>query len=387
MGIYTGIYAGVSDYTSVEPYDLSKNYNYHELGIIAAAESAMNTNAFMKQIGLGELAAVEQSGSDEVFYEAVNIKGIFDAIKKFFQKIIEKIHKIFHTFIAKLSSWFSSSKDFAKRYDKEIVKNWAKVKNDFEFKGYKYTTANKSVENSAAKSYGANMVKGSVGSFLDSPSESTIKPLLDESGTSQVSEFRAHFDELKDKIRGELAESTKPSPSASASYDQKEYTEELFKAFRNGEDSKVDLTKADIEATYGGSISGMISFLKEYDKIKSNVETAEKAFVKTVDELVKKVEKLEDQLLKERTEANAKDKEATVQACSLYQTFWGFIKETQLEMFSAYLTAIKDKCAQAKEIAVKTIGLSKKMTTNESTDMTGESTNYTGSFFESVQLR
>lgn len=382
MGIYTGIYAGVSDYTSVEPYDLSKNYNYHELGIIAAAESAMNTNAFMKQIGLGELAAVEQTGSDEVFYEAVNVKGIFDAIKKFFQKIIEKIHKIFHTFIAKLSSWFSSSKDFAKKYEKEIIKNWAKVSNDFEFKGYKYDIDSTVAGKTASVEDGKDLVKseanGKVGDFLANPSEATLTALTTEAGISDVAKFREGFESYKDKKRGEMIEASGP-------LDQKEFTDELFKVYRSGEDSKIDMNKKAIEEAYGGSISNMMTFLKNFDKLKTDAESREKGFVKTVDELIKKMEKLENDLLKTRDDSNSASREKIVQASSLYQSVWGFIKETQLQVFSAYLTALKDNCAQAKEIAVKTIGLSKKMTANESTDMAGE---YTGSsFLESVQLR
>ena len=127
MGLYTnrafGAYTPSSVYTDVEPFK-GEHFNYHELGIIAATESAANRDAFMKAIALNELASVEQYGTDQVFYESVNIKGVFDRIKAFFKKIIEKIHKIFHTFIAKLGSWFQSSKDFAKKYEKDIIKNW-----------------------------------------------------------------------------------------------------------------------------------------------------------------------------------------------------------------------------------------------------------------------
>ena len=139
MGIYTN-FSGYSssDYTSVEPFK-GDHFNYHELGIIAAAESAANQNAFMKAIALQELASMEQYGNTDVLYESVNIKGIFEKIKAFFKKIIEKIHKIFHTFVANMQSWFGNNKSFAQKYEKEVIKNWSKVSNDWEFKGYKFT--------------------------------------------------------------------------------------------------------------------------------------------------------------------------------------------------------------------------------------------------------
>jgi len=68
MGIYTNhAFSGYSssDYTSVEPFK-GDHFNYHELGIIAAAESAANQNAFMKAIALQELASMEQYGNTDV---------------------------------------------------------------------------------------------------------------------------------------------------------------------------------------------------------------------------------------------------------------------------------------------------------------------------------
>ena len=126
MGIYTNFSNNrimPSHYTEVEPF-VGEHFNYHSLGIIAASEIAANHNSFMKSIALSELAALEQTGSTDVFYEAVNISGILEKIKMFFKKIIEKIHKIFHTFIAKMSAWFGKTKDFARTYGKEIIKKW-----------------------------------------------------------------------------------------------------------------------------------------------------------------------------------------------------------------------------------------------------------------------
>ena len=114
MGIYTnfsGGYRASSNYTDVQPF-VGESFNYHELGIVAATEMAANHNAFMKGIALSELTAFEQTGSTDVLYESVNLKGIFEKIKMFFKKIIEKIHKIFHTFVAKMTSWFAGNSGF-----------------------------------------------------------------------------------------------------------------------------------------------------------------------------------------------------------------------------------------------------------------------------------
>ena len=60
MGIYTGRSYGYTttyvseSYENVVPFN-GDNFNYHELGVIAAAETASNMVAFEREIMLGEL--------------------------------------------------------------------------------------------------------------------------------------------------------------------------------------------------------------------------------------------------------------------------------------------------------------------------------------------
>ena len=57
-----------------------------------------------------------------------------------------------------------------------------------------------------------------------------------------------------------------------------------------------------------------------------------------------------------------KTNELIVQLSSLYQSIYSGVSECVTEAFAAWMTATKDCCTQAKEIAVKVINLSKKMT-------------------------
>ena len=430
MGLYTNpsVYNGYtsSDYTSVEPFK-GEHFNYHELGIIAATESAANRDAFMRAIALNELASVEQYGTDQVFYESVNLSGIFDKVKAFFKKIIEKIHKIFHTFIAKLGSWFQSSKEFAKKYEKELIKKWGLVKNDWEFKGYKFTNVQSSKlgsdemakEIAEIKTFGSTTIE----SLLNEKSEDALKNALndianrlehdyrdnqenqrnantdtnhqnlhnadsnanDEGKASEILEklrkARDKMDEWKDQVRAKVVSKMDEAKKSNASaLDSKEFTEELFKIFRDGEDSKQDIKLSDI-----GTATEVISFLKEYDKIKTQTEKLEKTFVSTVDKLVDAVSKAQDEIIKKNREAKAKEPEAIVQVTSFYQSCMGFIKEAQTQAFSAQLQALKDKCAQCKEVCVKVIGSSKKMT-EESVDYSNYGAGNFNSFIENVKL-
>ena len=481
MGIYTNYidrsYSDVNyDYTQVEPF-VGENFNYHALGIELATESSINTNSFMKAIALGELASFEQYGTEKVFYEGISLGSVIDKIKAFFKKIIEKIHKIFHTFIAKMSSWFGGNTSFVKKYEKEIIKNWANVKNDWEFKGYNFENINSVMTKSGSESIKTSSVtaKGefkTVASLLNVNSAVEFEGALElmtkatvtkgkqgTPGTKQLvlknnhsititkkkirnttkyeyigsnnakytaneveeieigavpgtpdttsyqniptgedlTKFRDDFNENgKDKFRGIILENLKSSKTiqpanidldeikgsgSGASLDQKEFTEELFKFFRKDEDSPIDLNKHDIETCYGGSISAMLTFIKDYDKIKGNLEKAEKNMVKGIDDLIKALNSAEDKVLKDKSDTSKS--EGIVQFSSVFQTFWGFVKETQTQAFSALLQAVKDACVQAKQIAVKTVGLSKKMT-EESYDYNTNNNGY--DFISSVKL-
>lgn len=419
MGIYTnaafGGYAS-SNYTSVEPFK-GDHFNYHELGIIAAAESAANQNAFMKAIAIQELASMEQYGTTDILYESVNIKGIFEKIKAFFKKIIEKIHKIFHTFITKMSSWFGNNTNFAKKYEKEIVKNWSQISNDFEFKGYYFTgiqkTKESGVEFKENRKHEMEQDKTALADVL--AGKTTLAAWLENNDANrtkeQLSKDRDRLDDIKEEIRASWITDAALMCSINLSnaptkLDSNDFTEELFKLFRNGQDSKDDFNKSKILDSYGGSISGMMTFIKDFDKIKSSLEKGEKSFVDGIDKLISDMNKAENDLLKKNTDNqktmndNTKtdpeketakqaiaDNELIVQASSFYQSIKGFEKECGIQVFSAILQATKDACTQAKEIAVKVIGLNKKMT--ESTDYSSynESANtFGGDFISAVKL-
>jgi len=405
MGIYTNAvfnngYSS-SDYTSVEPFK-GDHFNYHELGIIAAAESAANQNAFMKAIALQELASMEQYGNTDVLYESVNIKGIFEKIKAFFKKIIEKIHKIFHTFVAKMQSWFGNNKSFAQKYEKEIIKNWSKVSNDFEFKGWKFkkdalikeASESKDALNTATE-YGNKMKE-----LLSGHTLSSVIDGYDGSDDTMAKKLRDDFDDIKDHIRKQIIEkgiAGDITVEKGAGLDSKEFTEELFKLFR--EEDKTDLSKSDVTEMYGGSINSMMVFIKDYDKIKTNLEKSEKKITSGIDKLISNMNKAENDLIKDNRDESKKDantrdtdkinkNEAIIQVSSIYQSVWGFVKECDVQFFSAQLQAVKDACSQAKEIAVKVIGLNKKMT--ESADYSDDgyttSTAFGGDFISSVKL-
>lgn len=424
MGMYTnfsGYHSAATDYTEVQPF-VGESFNYHELGIMAATEMAANESAFMKGIALSELRAVEESGGTDVLYESVNFKGIFEKIKMFFKKIIEKIHKIFHTFVAKMSAWFGGNSSFAKSYEKEVIKKWANVKSDWEFKGYKYShvfgdsaasgaetfkiTIEGEIDGTSGKTGLKNLISGatSLSDIYDGGLLSDANDVND--AKDELSKFREKLDDYKEKMRGAIVKDIasgsgitttlslgKPDASTSgiSSLDSSEFTDELFKVFRSGEDSKEDIPKDKILAMYGGSISSMMTYIKEFDKIKKKSETTERKLTGAIDKLISDMDKAQNELIKAAKDAE-KDKEFItakneyiVQISAVYQSLYGAASEYLTQAFSAMLQAQKEACTQAKEIAVKVISQSKKMT--ESYDYDSDSyTNKGFDFISNVKL-
>lgn len=397
MGMYTnfsGYHSAATDYTEVQPF-VGESFNYHELGIMAATEMAANESAFMKGIALSELRALEESGGTDVLYESVNFKGIFDKIKMFFKKIIEKIHKIFHTFVAKMSSWFGSNSSFAKSYEKEVVKKWSNVKSDWEFKGYKYSNVFGDSAASGAEEFKI-VIEGAVDSQIKNAvsGSASLETIYNgnalgtkekvEAEKKKLSKFREDLDNYKEKMRGAIVQDIdsgtgiattlnlgKPDANTAgiSSLDSSEFTDELFKVFRSGEDSKEDIPKDKILEMYGGSISGMMTYIKEFDKIKKKSETTERKLTNAIDKLIKDMDKAQNELIKASKDATGDTKdlvtaknEYIVQISAVYQSLYGAASEYLTQAFSAMLQAQKEACTQAKEIAVKVIGQSKKMT-------------------------
>ena len=443
----------VLDYTTVPTYFTEGNINFQELGIMAAAECRENSNAIIKALGVNELAYLESTGSSEVIYEASGIGGIFEKIKMVFRKIIEKIKKIFHTFIAKMQSVFGNARVFANKYGKEVAGKWGNVKNDWSISGYKFTLPALYKDNNyiSAKaefnkdkwikatdgnqklllqfislgegSGNGSVIKKAINGVINegmssyyytdifnediSPEELQGEPKELQGGEKKKSASVKNYketaetlenavakandkkEEIQDKIRASWINNAASLLDSDVTdvekIDSSEFTEELFKLFRNGEDSKIDLEKKDID------ITEVVQFVKDSDKIKSNIKSTYNTFVSGVDKAIKNLDKEQKEYLNndssKPTDSDYKKCEGSaIQLLTIAQNFLQFDKECGIQYHSALLQAIKDKVSFYKSIMVKVIGQSKKMT-EESYDYSSQYSYGSGSsFMDSVQL-
>ena len=419
MGIYSNksmMSGGYSDIDIWSPCEQEircegVDINFHEAALMAVAESERVYNNAMKEIGIAELHYLEENGQ-EMIYEAVDVHGALEKIKKFFVKLIDKVKALFHAFVTKMSSIFSDNKDFATKYKKEFFKKWNDVKSDFEFKGYKFTVG----ENSGSRSAIGNMQIGDVTSTLYPTAVQTalgnsdgLKPVVDalNGGTSidyttdkanhanlkkDVETLKDNEEEMREAIRGYVASKYSSTFGGSTvaitakTMDSTEFNQELFEAFRNKESSKESL-----ELKKEFSSAKIISDIENSNKIVKDAQKATDETVKILKNDIKALEKVEKELGKKLSDAEQKDDEIVnyrseaLSAVVTVDGLTGFMRECIISANGIYMQALKDKCSQDKAIVAKVIAGGKKMQ-RESYDYY-EDNNYTGSYLDTVVIR
>lgn len=385
MGIYTSnnttgvdIYSPVQEEFKVD----GLNVNFHYLATEVVAESSRLYNNIMKSVGIAELQYFEEHGS-EVIYEAGDISSFIEKAKAFFKKLIDKVKAIFHAFMAKLSTYVKDDKAFAKKYKNEFVDKWAKTKDDFEFKGYKFT-----IPEIAAESF--DVPTGTRDAIQ-------LKDLLEAKDTSgftdtaklegYVKSIKDHREDYQDKLRGAVL-SLIGITGKGENVDSSDFAEYLFEGFRNGESSKTSIEKKDI----ANNSADIINELDTGANTKHKAEKVSKATIKGIDNIIKR---LEDFQKDTRGKILEKDKSKAIKA-DLGSAIISYISEgiSLLKNFEeyctqatgAYLQALSDRNRQWKAVVAKVIAGGKKMV-EEGASLTDGTLSGGGSFLDSVVIK
>ena len=277
MGIFTGNVTSSSvDLYAPAEHEITTegvNINFYEASVMAIAESEVFYNRAMKEIGIAEACYLAENGH-QMIYEAVDIKAVGEKLKNFFKKLIDKVRAIFHAFVAKISSWGSDDAKFLQKYEKEFSRKWNDVKDDFEFKGYKFsinldTAKDKLSFNTAdLANYLGNdqsdvvvaTIKPMVVSSLTGESNSDIVNALKKLGAGDDAKVKKASEALRDskeqiqdgmrkavyKVFAENYCTETKGYDTSSEMDEKEFTQSLFELFRSGENEKEGIEKKDI---------------------------------------------------------------------------------------------------------------------------------------------
>lgn len=332
----------------------------YEPGIEAAwaivAESEANYNAIMQAVGIEELNAFEESGA-EMVYEAGQISGFVGKAKEFFIKMWEKIKGLFTKFFAMFNQYTKSDKDFINKYKSHLVKINTR---DFEYKGFNFTNLDLDIGGLVVKATAAaNSAIGS--SIYSTPTAKDTAEKINKACEDKT--------ELVEKMRG--------AAIGESSLEAGEYTKELFKLFRSGEDSKETLDNIDV--------SNLIMAISENSQLKKNAEKSYKELEKIFKEALKTLNKSDKEMLKNfpGPDGNETKSEAIRALNNNIFLLKEAINISQIAN-GAKLTAIKDCNRQAKAICVALLNYKPK---NESFNFgDGESVNE-GGFLSNVVLR
>ena len=410
MGIYSNFNSSSIDDGNFTPRDLfaecGETATYEELALAMVAESEQNYISIMKAIAINEVNYFAQNG-EEIVYEAGGVSGIFNKIKEFFKKLIEKVRQILHAFIAKLSSFASSDSSFVQKYQKEFSEKWNKIKSDYEFSGYKFT-----VKTDAAPDR-ANIKSGAVeavAACCDSSAEAAVKAAVGVTNLSDIlgvsgdlkkilDSIRDNKDDIQEAMRGKVANivtssfSSGTATAADSKFTASEFSKELFEKFRDGEENKQSL-----ELKKEFSVADIVGDVKNTDKFKKAAQKFTDAVVKGLNDEIKVLDKLEKDIVKIQTgdEIKSKSGNAKTAASNSASNVLGLVSEANglikdyssyyVQANGIYLQAIADRNRQAKAIMVKVIGSTKKMTESYDEDEyeeVAESVNY----FDKIVLK
>ena len=433
MGIYSGRSYGDSFSVNVPERDLfaecGYNATFEEISLMMVAESEQNYNNIMKAIALDELAYMEEYGT-EIIYEASGIKGIFDKIKAFFQKLIEKVQQVLHAFLAKMDSFFKDAKGFASKYEKEFSRKWADVKGDFEFKGFKFTVGElkdkatdleitDTVAAALTETFAANNTTKIVASELaafTNGNETALKDIISKGNVDALKTMTEHLkddkEDIEEGLRGAVAKKwveqgagSNSSYSVDSQLSASEFSDTLFEAFRDGENAKDSIEKSEL------SVSEIVGDLKTGDKWKQAATKSCNKVQKCMRKIIKDLEKIEKHLVSYNTKKDIPTYTAASGASSSDRSTAGKANKTESDILSLvlscvsktteftrfasqlytqangiYLQAIDDRERQNKAIMVKVIGsgLNKNMTESYNYDY---DSGYQGSFIENVVLK
>ena len=391
MGIILESGGGYSSNFSVENIEVDNIYHY---GLELVQESEDNTVRFMKSLYIADAQGLLESTDEEVLTEAVS--DVLNKIKALFIALGEKIKKIFSAFMTKVAS-FGNDVSFADKYGKKFIEKWeGEVKSGFKFKGYKFTIkddvtgatgSTNTIFTNAAVANSHDKVKALINAckptVADDWSTIDIEKLDSGGDLNAIKTAKKDLDDvdnsdIDDKVRGQICEglfiiTATGNAKPSGDMNDKEFRENLFKMYRGDESSKIDLEKNDIDS------SKLFRYLKDSSKIKSNVKSFTDKLLKSVNDIIHKIEKQQTQALKFSA---LKEKEPVTDKVS-YQaiviavlskilTISKFSKECATTGLAAYSQALVDRNRQAKAIMAKVLA-GGKATQQESTSYEGTS--------------
>lgn len=291
MGFYNRVIeeSAIGSFKNIEAIECEYD-NFHEGALAIVAEQEYNFGVLMQAVGEAEIKAYATTGH-ELVYEGARIDAFVARVKQIFEKVVARIKGLYAKVMSYIDAFFRSGESFYKKYEKQL-----KSAKSIKYKGYKF-----SIEN----------LKEPV-----IPTDSSIAALGDK------------IEEELESIRGKVV--------GTGDLTSSEFSKELFKSLRNGQDSKEEIEFSPTE---------IIALLQNSDKIKSGAKKAMEDSEKAMKKVLADLDTTKNKTSKEKD--NDEDMKSLNTKIKFYKGYVSIIQTINGAVFSA----TKDTLGQAKAIA------------------------------------
>ena len=288
----------------------NESYDFVAMEQEMIVESARAWNKIQYMTGEANCRLIHESITNpegvETLMEAV-VKGFFAKVKEFFVKLKNMIVEVFSKFMMWLNSKMKSEKDFATKYEQEILDKIVVLK-EIEVKGYEYTHLGDEI---AAL-----------------PEKDSIKI---EGADAEAR--RKSMETEENKYRGTLA--------GKGSIETGDFSSELFKYYRDNSDETKDIT---IKST---EVKAIFNELKSFSETKSTIEKDKNKIEKALNDVIKELNNAEKQIGEKEEGRDAKIEVIQLKIESLRR-----MATDRNSAFTAKIAAVKERADFGKKVVL-----------------------------------
>lgn len=260
--------------------------------------------------GMEEFEAVQEA----------SVQTITTKVKEALKKLWAKIKGFFKSIRKYFDYLFMSGKDFAKKYQTEIVKAAAKADDSFEFKMYKFDDAK---------------IDDVDGAKLYEKAYALVAATLVEAGKQRVD-----INQIDNEALEKAVYSNYRKFIVGGSGDAEDFSKEAFAYFRSGAEDE-----SDKEEVKPGQISGFVKILTT-SKTQSSLDKMERAMDKSFKDVLKQIEGLEKDAVKA-------ENEVAIKVCSKLATAFEKCQSIASTFVRIWQQAVKDRANAYKQACMK----------------------------------
>ena len=293
----------------------NESYDFIAMEQEMLAESAKAWNKIEYMVGEANCRLIHESVVNpegvEYLMEGV-IGGFFKKVKEFFIKLKNMVVEIFQKFMMWINSMIKSEKEFAEKYEKEIVAKMDALK-EIDVNGFTYTHLDDEIPT------------------IDDYKSMAITGTTDE-------EQKKSGEELEAKYRGKCV--GKPSEAV----DSEDFTDKLFEYYRDSQDTPGEMTFKT------SNIRAIINELKNFSKAKSAAEKDKNKIDRDLNAIIKELDALEKKDKDEMDDKNKSEKEASIAITQIKIATVKTMTTNRNQAFTAKIAALKERAEFGKKV-------------------------------------